>query len=534
MLNLRILISRLVALFRKQRLEEELDEEVRSHLEMLVEENLRKGMSSEEARYAALRSFGGVEQVKETYREQRGLPMIETLFQDVRYGLRQLRRNPGFTAVAVITLALGIGANTAIFSVVNGVLLRPIPYSRPSRLVQIFSTNQLWHATQIAVSAADFPAIQGQARSFAQMALFNFSSANLTGQGEPEQLSTIQVSPDFFPVLNVPPALGRWFVSEEGQPGKNRVVILGHTLWQRRFGSNPTVLGQAITLNGKPYVVVGVMPPGFAFPERAQAWVPLDVRTKELESHNVHSSWDIARLRDGATVRQAQTELDTISKGLAASFPEDRNWGLRVASLQEVVTGRVRLLLWMLLGAVGFVLLIACLNVANLVLARGAGRTREIALRQALGAGRWRVVRQLLTESALVAAIGGVGGLAVGLVALSALKAIAPGGWQKIPRLEEASVDGWVFGFTILASFASVIVFGLFPAVQLSSFNLNAGLKEAAMASQRAFGLARGRRTRSFVGLSSGCPGDGAARRLRSPAEELLAADHGQHRPRPA
>ena len=424
---------------------------------------------------------------------------MTTLIQDLRYGLRMLAKNPGFTAVAVIPLALGIGANTAIFSVVNGTLLRPLPYKDPRQLVEIFSTNQIRHSNQMAISAADFSTIQRYARSFAQIALFNYSALNLTGQGEPAQLSALQVSPEFFPVLGVRPALGRWFLPEEGKPGRSQVVILAHALWQRRFGSDKEVLGKHITLNDKSYIVVGVMPPRFAFPERTEAWVPLDIGTKALESHNVHSSWDIARLSDGVTTKQAQVELDTSAKRLGANFPEDKDWGLLIVSLEEVVTGRVRILLWLLLGSVGLVLLIACLNVANLFLARGSGRMREIALRQAIGASPRRIVRQLLTESALVSGFGGLMGVLIGLAALSVLKALAPGDWQKIPRLEEASLDGWVLGFAIAAAFASVIISGLLPAVHVSGFDLNAALKEGGSSSRQGLGLDRGQRTRNLI-----------------------------------
>jgi putative ABC transport system permease protein len=492
------LMYRFRALFRRETMEAEMDKELRAHLERKVEKYVQSGLPVEEAKRRARLDLGGIEQVKEECRDSWGVGFIEELLQDIRYGLRQLRRNPGFTSVAVLTLALGIGANTAMFSVVNGVLLRPLPYRHPGRLVQIFSTNAAWHADQMAVAGADFPFIQRQVRSFAQVALFRFSLANLTGRIEPEQLWTIHVAPNFFHALGVQPALGRWFLPEEGQPGKERVVILGHTLWQRVFGSDPGVLGRAITLDDKPYVVVGVMPPGFAFPAKAEAWIPLVLTTEELQGHATHNMWDIARLKNGVTLGQAQAELDSVAHGLAANFPADKGWGLRVESLDQVVTGRVHLLLWLLLGAVGFVLLIACLNEANLVMARGTGRLREIALRQALGASRRRVFRQLLTESALVAAMGGASGLLVGWAGLLGFKAVAPEGWQAIPRLSESSLDGRVLGFALLVSFASVIIFGLLPALQCCRSDLYAALKQSG-ASLSGFRFTKGRRTRGLL-----------------------------------
>jgi putative ABC transport system permease protein len=492
--------------------EAEIVEELVQHLDDRYRELIAGGNAEDEARRVA------VEELKDQDLLAKGLRRVEQetpqepivfggngarnlltgLWQDIRYGFRQLRRNRGFTTVAVITLALGIGANTAIFSVVNGVLLRPLPYNHPGRLVQVFSTNVTWHADQMAVAGADFPFIERQAHSLAQAALFRFSVANLTGRGEPEQLWAIHVAPNFFPVLGVQPTLGRWFLPEEGLPGKEQVVILGHRLWHRGFGSDPGVLGRAITLDDKPYVVVGIMPPGFAFPAKAEAWIPLVLTSKELQGHAIHDMWDIARLKNGVALGQAQAELDSVARGLAANFPADKGWGLRVESLDQVVTGRVRLLLWLLLGAVGFVLVIACLNVAGLVAARGSGRLQEIALRQALGASRGRVLRQLMTECVLVAGMGGTAGVVVGWAGLLGFKAVAPAGWQAIPRLGGSSLDGRVLGFTVFVSFASVIIFGLLPALQGSHLDLNGALKQSG-ASLPSFGFTKGRRTRGLL-----------------------------------
>ncbi len=319
MLNLRILISRLVALFRKQRLEKELDEEVRSHLEMLVEENLRKGVSREEARYAALRSFGGVEQVKEIYREGRGLPMIETLFQDLRYGFRMLARSPGFTAVVVLTLALGIGANTAIFSVVNAVLLRPLPYKHPEHLVTFVE-----HVPGIGkmpwVDPHLFVELRQQSQIFEQIAAYDWSDTAITGRADPEQVARVEATASVFPLLGLQPTLGRAFSAADEQSGRNNVVLLSRNLWQRRFGSDPKLIGQTIRLDGRIFTVIGIMPGGLRLPAGSELWTPdlWTPMTLDLAAPMQHLAITVARRKEGVRLERIQADVDVVVRRRAA------------------------------------------------------------------------------------------------------------------------------------------------------------------------------------------------------------------------
>jgi predicted permease len=439
------LVLRLMALFRKGRLEQELNEELRSHLEMQVEENVRKGMSREEARYAALRSFGGVEQAKETYREQRGLPMIETLLQDIRYGLRQLRRSPGFTAAAVLTLALGIGANTAIFSVVNAVMLRPLPFPNADRLVSVISTD-LGTNDDNNASYPDIVDWRERNHVFEGMAAFRTSNFTLTGAGEPLHLRRAIVSAELFSVLGEAPILGRSFLPEEDKPGAvngGNAVILSYGLWQRQFGSDRNVLGR--TVNGGSFTVIGVMPPGFQFPIQAEPvdlWTTIAVyaQTRSGEpmtaQRGVRFLNVIARLKPQITVAQAQAEMSAIVTALNRQHPENKPRGARVVPELDRLVGDVRAALLVLLGAVGCVLLIVFANVANLQLARAKARQKEISIRAALGASRRRLIRQVLTESILLALFGGALGLLLGLWGTKTLMLLGP---QDIPRL----TPGW-------------------------------------------------------------------------------------------
>ena len=412
-----------------------------------------------------------------------------------------LAKNPGFTAVAVLTLALGIGANTAIFSVVNGVLFRPLPYKDPGRIVQLWATYTTSSALQIILSPADFFNLADENRVFEEAAIYRRGYMNLSGGGEPERVWSARASTNLFRLLGVGPSLGRAFLPDEGRPGKGQVAILSHGLWQRRYCADRAILGKPVTLDTNPYVVVGVMPPGFAFPSATtDVWVPFVPTAEDLESHGTQSAYAVARLKPAVRLEQAQADMDAIAARLANTYPEtNKGRGFRLVPLQEQIVGGVRQVLLILFGAVGLVLLIACANVANLSLARGTGRQREIAIREALGADRLRVVRQLLTESLLVALIGGGLGLLIAPGAIALLRTIGP---TDFPRLDGVSVDHWVLWFTFGVSVVSAILFGLMPAFQVSKPNLNGSLKEAAMASQAGFTIFGRHRMRSMLVIS--------------------------------
>ncbi|MDQ3585381.1 MAG: ABC transporter permease [Acidobacteriota bacterium] len=425
---------------------------------------------------------------------------MTTLWQDVRYGVRMLLKNPGFTFVAVVALALGIGANASIFSVVNAVLLRPLPFAEAEQLVMVWERRPRQNRESGPVAPADFLDWQKQNQSFAAMAAYSARAFNLTGGGaEPEQLIGQLVTNEFFRVLGARAALGRTLLPEVDLPGGNRVAVISHGLWQRRFGGDAGVVGRTLTLDDEIFTVAGVMPPDFNYPDReTELWaspqrtvpdVILPGNPDPATLRSLHYLNVIARLKPDVTRTAAQAEMETIAGRLEQQYP-DANTGhtARVVGLHEQLVGDVRPVLIVLLSAVGFVLLIACANVANLLLARGAGREREMSIRTALGAGRLRLIRQLLTESVLLAVTGGALGLLLALWGTDALVAISP---ESFPRLQEINLDGRVIGFTFLTSLLTGVIFGLVPALQVSKLDLSSALKDGGRGSAEGFGRRR-------------------------------------------
>jgi putative ABC transport system permease protein len=422
---------------------------------------------------------------------------MDTLLQDLRYGVRRLLGAPTFTAVVVLTLALGIGANTAVFSVVNAVLLRPLPYAEPERLVTVNHYYPGPTELEAPVSVPGFADYRDRARVFSGVAVEAPWNPNLTGRGEPERLQGARVSALYFSTLGVPAARGRTLLPEEDEPGRNNVVVLGDGLWRRLYGAAPDAVGSTLLLDGERYEVVGVMPPTFrdVFSRAVDLWTPLALPPEQLASTARTNEWLslVARVKPGIEVEQAASEMATLAEQLKreyqGSYPPD--WTLKVTSLSERATGKIRPALLVLLGAVGFVLLIGCANVANLLLARAAARLKEVAIRTALGANRWQVVRQLLVESVLLALVGGAAGL---LLAYAGVRTLATLNLGNLPGADELRIDGAVMAFTLGLSLVTGVLFGLAPALQTSRTNLRDALNESARGSTADRGGRRVRR----------------------------------------
>jgi putative ABC transport system permease protein len=456
-----VVAARLRGLWEHKRLERELDEEVRFHLEMQMEDNLAAGMNPAEARYAALRSFGGLESMKETYRERRTFALVETTAQDLRYALRTLRKSPGFTMTAVAVLALAIGANTAMFSVLNAVLLRPLPYRSPEQLAMLWTEDPTQNLREGRSALWDVEQWRNQSQSFDDMATFDAVGTVLTAADGAEQIAAASISPNLLPLLGVQPVEGRSFSSEEAEQGQ-RLVLISHRFWQARFAGSRDALGATLVLNGFPYQIIGILPADFQVAGLdADVWEPHASR----QSVRGGETWfAVGRLRPAATFGQAQAEMSAIASRLTAQLPAaERNRGIGVVPLSLYLVGpQSRLALWMLAGTVFCVLLIAAANVTSLSLARSVARTHEMAVRAALGASGGRIVRQLLTESVVLAAVSGLLGAVLALAGIHLIRAFGP---ANLPRLNEVSLDprvlGWALGISLLAG----ILVGLAPAI---------------------------------------------------------------------
>jgi putative ABC transport system permease protein len=457
----------------------EIEQEMRSHVELMTEANIARGMSPDAARAAAMQGFGNLTRMSERAYDVRASGGLETMWQDLRFGVRTLVRNPGFAAVAIVTLALGTGATSAMFSFVYAVVLSPLPYREPDRLLSVVEHRQ---GVDMGLSGPDYIDWRAAATSFEQLAASAATTANLTGRGEPERVGAARVSANYFDALGVPPAHGRGFRWSDEPHGAPRVAVLGDGLWRRRFAADPGLVGQTIAINGEPYVVVGIMPPEISLrTTSAQVWLPLALAPREQQSPGARFLIVTGRLRPGITATQAEAELVEIARRLEKVRPHSNtNVTARVRDLHDVVVSPVRDAAFILLAAVSFVLLIACANVANLLLARATKRRTEMSVRAALGASRRRIARQLLLESAVIGLAGSIAGLALAYVMAEILKGVLP---QDIPRLQQTGVNAVVLGFTLAVSLVASLLFGVAPALRASRLELQQTLRDESRSS---------------------------------------------------
>jgi|HubBroStandDraft_1064217.scaffolds.fasta_scaffold10172_2 predicted permease len=482
MKTLRAMLIRFVSLFTRSQHDRDLDAELESHLQMHVDDNLRAGMTPEESRRQAIIKLGGVEPTKEKYRDRRGIPFLETLAQDIRYGLRMLRKSPGFTVVAALTLALGIGANTYIFSMVDALVLRPMEFSDPGRVLALWERVPSIGLDRNELSPANFIDWKAQNHVFDHIAAEEWWDANLGGVEHPEHLHGFLVTPDYFAALEAQPMLGRAFLPEEATPGKDRVAILSYGLWREHFASDSSIIGKTVLLNGIDYTVVGVMGRDFNYPSGAQVWGALAFLPEVAANRGSHYLHGVAHLSAGVTRERAQAEMSAIASRLAQQYPQT-NLGrdARVMPLMESVVGETRAPLVVMMAAVGLVLLIACANISNLLLARASRRQREIAIRSVLGATRRRLIRQWLVESTLLGLMGGVLGVLLAFLSLKVqVVRIPPEFARMIPGWDKIAINTPVLVFTSAISLGTGLIFGFLPALTASRPHVSDTLKEGA------------------------------------------------------
>ena len=464
-------------LFRRSNIEKVIAEELQFHIEARADDLSARGVGRDEALRQARLELGSVERYKEEMRQARGLRVLDELRGDLKYAMRGLRKNPMFSLAAILTLALGIGANSLVFSVVRAVILRPLDYAKPEELVQLWESGK--HSEGDWVSFPNFRDWARQAQSFTNIAAYTFDSTNLSGGKEAEAALSLEVTAKFFDVLGVKPILGRTFVEGEDQPGRDRTAVVSYALWQRRYAGDTNIAGREVVLGGTPCTIVGVMPASFRFPTGpvpVELWVA-GSRRPDIEQRGSHNFWTIGRLKPDVTLSEARAEMATIAASLAREFPkDDKDVDISVAYLQDRVSREVRPALWILLGSVGLLLLLACANIANLLLSRAESRRREMAIREAIGAGRTRLTRQALTESVLLAFLGAAVGVGVVYAILVPLLKWAP---AEIPRIQQTTVDLPVLVFTSVITLAAGILFGLAPAIAGAGPNVHDSLKRS-------------------------------------------------------
>src|SRR5690348_14272268 len=497
--RLRQLLHRMRSLFRCTQLDRELDAEMSSHLELAVEENQRRGLSATEARRQALLRFGGSQQAKEEHREARSLPVLETLLQDIRYSFRMLRKSPGFTAVAVLTLAFGIGTNTAIFSMVNALLLHPYRFHNLDSLVLLWENRGIDEGPDARrISAGDLADVRVNSHLFEDVATYQCPDFNLSSEDRVDVVRGCRVSANFFAILGVAPAQGGLFSSNEETPGSDQSVVVSQSLWQSRFGGDPQLLGKTIRLNGRNFTVAGIMPPDFVYPVPMELWVPLALTPEEKSDRAKMSLAAIARLKPGVTVAQASAALRTFSRGLSELYPKtNAGRALNLLQLRKELYIYSLPLFLLLQAAAVFVLLLACANLANLLFARMIARQRELAVRTALGAHRARLARLLIAEMSVLALLGGAVAIAASFSSVRILRNSISPDWTKwVPGWDAIHVDSTVLSATILLSALLGFFFGLATAINLRHINLNTVLKETGRSSA---GLARGRLRNGLV-----------------------------------